>query len=314
MSRLIVALTAALLAALPAFAGNELPREIRLNGVEFLLVPGGWTYMPVPEIDPKTGHPHGNGIRDVKVWTDTLYLAKYEARARDFMRFMREGKPRFASHYDAPTKNLTGSGAVDGCAVRKDKGGDYYLVAPDADLPVTHLSWELANEFAQWMGFRLPTEAEWVRAFRSDDKRIYPWGNAYPDDTYAGFQEGATLCHVQPVTAFAKGQSPFGIYNMAGNVFEYTADWFNPAHYNSLEDGVRNPVSKEPVVVPMEPKAYRVLRGGRWASGTGELSIYGNRDLRATNEPFICFGARFALDADAARKHLEAGTAVAAQR
>lgn len=302
-------LTALRVAAAPSDA--PLPSEVEINSVEFVLVPGGWVYHPVPDIDPKTGSVTRKGWIEPRVWVDTLYIGKYEARARDFLRFMRDGNPAFASHYVTPGPLITGSGAQDGCAVRLSSGGEYYLVAPDADLPVTHLSWDLADEFARWMGFRLPTEAQWVRAFRGDDKRVFPWGNEYPDDTFAGFQEGATLCNVQPVTAFAKGRSPFGAYNMAGNVFEYTADWFNVEFYGQLRDGDRNPVANKPLRLVGEPKDYRVLRGGRWASGPTELSIHGNRDLRATNEPFICYGARFAIDEATVRRHLAAGTAIA---
>lgn len=296
--------------AIAASEPTDLPREVVINGVELVLVPGGWVQHPVPNINPKTGYGQGKPFREVKVWTDTIYIAKYEARARDFLRFMTQASPRFASHYDAPPSSVTGSGAVDGCAVRKDAGGSYYLTAPLADLPATHLSWDLANEFSAWMGFRLPTEAEWTRAFRADDRRIYPWGDDYPDDTFAGFQEGATECDVQPVTAFPKGRSPYGAYNMAGNVYEYVADWYNAEYYDQLRDGMRNPLATTPHVLPGEPGPVRALRGGRWASGVGELSIYGNRDVRATDRPFRCFGARFAVDEATVRRHLAAGTAV----
>lgn len=286
----------------------DLPREVTVNGVEFMLIPGGSVWVPVPHLDPATGYARDSGMRELQLRTESYYLAKYEARASDFLRFVMKAKPEIRKDYETPPKNVTGSGAVDGCGVRKDARG-YYLVAPEKDLPVTHLSWNLANEFATWMGFRLPTEVEWVRAFRGDDKRVFPWGDDYPDDTYAAFQEGATTCNVQPVTAYEKGASPYGVQNMAGNVFEYVADWYNPSHYNRLKDGDLNPVAREPHTVEGDPKTYRVLRGGRWASGPSELSIYGNRDGRAANEPFICFGARFALDAESVRKHLAAGTA-----
>lgn len=289
---------------------DALPKEVLINNVEFVQIPAGWVIHPIPDINPRTGASRGKrNWRDVKVWTDTYYLAKYEARARDFIRFMRDGSPRHATDYDAPPTHLSGSGAADGCAVRKTGEGAYFLVDPEKDLPVTHLSWQLADEFSRWMGFRLPTEAEWVRAFRGDDKRIFPWGDEYPDDTFAGFQEGATLCNVRPVTSFPKGRSPFGVYNMAGNVFEYVADWFNAVHYDQLRDGARNPVALSPHVLEGDPKPYKVLRGGRWASGISELTIYGNRDLRAAGEPFICFGARFAVDAEKVRELLKSGVA-----
>jgi formylglycine-generating enzyme required for sulfatase activity len=302
----LVAFSSLLLAA-PAKAG-QLPKEVSINGVEFVRVDGGRLKFPIPHIDPKTGYNLGSGGRVVEVQVDTFYIGKFEARARDFVRFMREGKPATRAQYDSPQPGVAGVGAEDGCAVRK-AGGDYILVAPEQDLPVTHLSWDLASEFALWLGFRLPTEAEWMRAFRGDDERIFPWGDDYPDDTYAAFQEGATNCHVQPVDRYPKGRSPFGAFNMAGNVFEYVADWYNPDYYNALRDGVRNPVSTQPIVMPGDELPMRVLRGGRWASSAAEMSAAGGRDLRATSRPFICFGVRFAIDEAEVRRHLAAGTA-----
>jgi iron(II)-dependent oxidoreductase len=297
------------LLAMGVARAQELPREVTVNGVEFILIPGGWTANLLPSINPKTGYQAAPGVREVKLWTDGYYLAKYEARARDFARYMNAGASPFASHYD-PRPGRSGDGATAGCSVRKNEAGVYYLVAPQRDLPATHLSWQLADDFAKWMGFRLPTEAEWMRAFRGDDKRMYPWGDDYPDDTYAGFQEGATECDVQPVTGFAKGRSPYGVYNMAGNVYEYVADWLNVDYYARLQDGARNPVAPEPQLLAGSDKPLRVLRGGRWASGPDELSIHGNRDSQAQDQPFRCFGARFALDAERVRQLLQDGAAM----
>lgn len=309
LTHLLVALLMTASATAQA-AEQALPREVSINNVEFVLIPGGTVAFPAPHQDPATSQPIGTGVREVQLVTRPYYLAKYEARARDFLRFMTEGQPRHAVQYEKPPTGVAGAGAEEGCGVRKSAKG-YYLVDPSRDLPATHLSWDLANEFAQWMGFRLPTEAEWVRAFRGDDKRTFPWGDTFPDDTFAAFQEGATECNVQPVTAYEKGRSPFGIQNMAGNVFEYVADWYSPTHYNSLKDGQLASVAAAPFDLP-ETGPMRMLRGGRWASGPQELSIKGaNRDLRRTDSPFICYGARFAIDAEAVRKQLATGAAKA---
>lgn len=292
---------------------QDLPKEVVINGVEFVLIPGGPAWFPIPDIDPRTGYTRRSGIREVRVWTDTYYIGKYEARGSDFARFMNAGVSRYEHHYDPPRKSASDGatqGSTHGCAVRKDQNAKYYLIEPQADLPATHLSWDLSNEFAAWMGFRLPTEAEWVRAFRSDSRNNFPWGNEYPDDTFAGFQEGATECAVRPVTAFPKGRSPYGVYNMAGNVFEYVADWYDPAHYDQLRDGARNPVAAARPAMPNGEQPMRRLRGGRWASGVGELAITGNWDTQPSEEPFRCFGARFALDVTTVQRHLSAGTAV----
>lgn len=287
---------------------HGMPEEVVVNGVEFRWIPGGWTWYPVARRDPKN-HYESLGRHEIKVWIDGFYIAKFEARARDFARFLNSGAAKFAAQYDYHREGQGGAGAQEGCGVRKNDAGAYYLVDPNADLPATHMSWQLANEFAGWLGARLPTEAEWVRAFRGDDKRIYPWGNDYPDDTFAGFQEGGTNCNVQPVTSFAKGRSPFGVYNMAGNVFEYVADWYNVHYLNGLTDGERNPFAATPLVLPESGVPLKRLRGGRWASSVAEISIYGNADTHPADNAFNCFGTRLALDVETVRLHLQAGSA-----
>lgn len=311
MKKLLLALltVAASVPLLATSSQRDMPAEVMINGVEFIRIPGGWFWYPVVTRDARNNYEFA-GTKEIKTWVDTYYIAKYEARANDFVRFMNTAKPRFGDQYlSRPDGRKEGSGAREGCSVRADTTGSLILVKPEDDLPVTHMSWELANEFAAALGFRLPTEAEWIRAFRGDDKRIYPWGDDYPDDTFAGFQEGATACNVQPVTAFPKGRSPYGVYNMAGNVFEYVADWDNANYLNSLKDGVRNPRATEPFLPPGREEARKRLRGGRWASSTSEISIFGNIDTYAPNDGFNCFGVRFAIDEAVMQGHLSTGTA-----
>lgn len=305
---LFVAASVIAVGTVVAEPSEALPKEVVINDVELVLIPGGWFWYSVPNRYPKTGHTRGNGPKVVKTWVDSYYLAKYEARARHFRQFMNSGKSRHAAEYDG-LPGFPESGAEQGCTVRKGGDGSYFELEPDRDLPATHLSWNIANEWATSLDFRLPTEAEWVRAFRGDDKRVFPWGNEYPDDTYAGFEEGGTECNVRPVTAFPKGQSPYGVYNMAGNVYEYVADWFNLEHHDRLKDGVRNPVSTEPYLSPDIVKPQKLLRGGRWASGPTELSINGNSAKQPPDELFRCLGVRFAADLATVRRHLAAGTA-----
>ncbi|WP_210395524.1 formylglycine-generating enzyme family protein [Motiliproteus sediminis] len=290
---------------LPAVADTPVPpREVIINGVEFVYVPEGWFWYATelgslpPELDPKDGKDHW--YKEVKIWQDSYYIAKYEARARHFRNFMQQDA---VTHRDQYIK-----GETEGCGVRRSPDGEYVLVDEQRDLPVTHLSWNLATEFADWMGFRLPTETEWVKAARGTDKRMYPWGNTFPDDTFAGFGTSSG-CNSVPVTAYQKGQSPYGAYNMAGNVYEYVQDWFNLPHDLALKDGDRNPVSDKegyPTVDDEDPS--KVLKGGRWASNADGLNVFS----RARHHPdysFVCFGARFAIDTDQVMAHLEQGTA-----
>lgn len=278
------------------------PKEVVINGVEFIHVPEGWFYYGIDTHNARrTEKPDGSGwYRDVKVWLDGYYMAKFEARARDFKRFMESDKVTHRDQY--------ASGDIEGCSVRKNSEGGYYLTDHEADLPATHLSWQLADEFARWMGFRLPSEAEWVKAARGTDKRVFPWGNEYPDDTFAGYGAGMA-CHTGPVDAFSNGRSPYGIYNMAGNAYEFVADWYNDDFDYGLKDGDRNPpLAAKGAVVDDLPEPMKILKGGRWASTADGLTVY-TRSRYPPHGSFSCYGARFALDVAAVRKHLASGTA-----
>jgi formylglycine-generating enzyme required for sulfatase activity len=90
-----------------------------------------------------------------------------------------------------------------------------------AEHPVSHVDWEQANAYARWAGGRLPTEAEWEKACRSDDGRLYPWGDGPPTPELANFANniGETL----PVGSLPDGASPYGILDLSGNVWEWTS-------------------------------------------------------------------------------------------
>lgn len=275
----------------PTAAQDKLPGEVMIRNVEFVLIPEGWFY--------KTGGVMaGADGRDsnAKVWLDNYYIAKYEARARDFAPFMNAERGRSDHLY---------AGRMESCSVRQDQTGKYYLVDPAQDLPAAHMSWELADRFARWMGFRLPTEAEWEKAARGNDQRRYPWGDETPDDSYANFYVAAD-CLVWPVDSASKGRSPYGVFHMAGNAREFVADWLNPEADAKLADGVRNPVANTPPET--SPQRARLLKGGRWGDSAVGIRIAA-RVWMAPEQSFRCNGTRFAVDVQTVRDLLARGEA-----
>jgi formylglycine-generating enzyme required for sulfatase activity len=135
---------------------------------------------------------------------------------------------------------------------------------PDAfaDLPVTFVTWDQATAFCAWAGRRLPSEAEWERAARGDDGRVYPWGNAVPDCALANiFGCGEA---VQPVGGHPTGASPFGALDLAGNVMEWVADWYDAGYY-----------AVSPAVDPPGPASgtARVKRGGSYMGDNDTVRV-----------------------------------------
>jgi iron(II)-dependent oxidoreductase len=275
-----------------AQSSEPLPTSVIANQVEFVHVPAGEFWFGIPAGRKTEDNTLTSDFRDVRIWQDGFYIAKFEARASDLLRFLLESSPASRQEAD-PFRDLDNS-----CSVRRDDVGGYTLVMPNADLAATNLSWQLADEMARWFGFRLPTEAEWVKAARGTDKRIFPWGNEYPDDTFAAY-DGGSECRPTPVGIRPNGKSPYGAHDMAGNVFEYVSDWYNADYYLGLRDGMRNVRSLLPLPARSETtgevKPLKVLKSGRWASPAEGITIYA---LTATevDTPFRCYGTRFALD------------------
>jgi eukaryotic-like serine/threonine-protein kinase len=123
----------------------------------------------------------------------------------------------------------------------------------EANQPVQGLAWTQAVEYCEWVERRLPTEAEWEKAARGTDARLFPWGNELLDEDTANYN--FIFNQFMNVGSFPLGASPYGVLDMAGNVWEWTSDFYSEDYY--VNSPYKNPTGPEIGNI-------KVIRGGAW--------------------------------------------------
>jgi len=258
--------------------------EFRVRGIRMARVPAGrFTMRSLPgkgkdesfENEPKSS-------------LATYYIAQNETTIGMYVDYLNEGCGEGVGY----NPKMAHEGR---CGIALQEDGTYGIAPGREDYPVTYVSWYDAVGFLRWCGLRLPTEAEWEKAccgglyLDGDDRqkkpnplpeRRYPWGDEAPNAdgryrcNYDGEEDG--FAHTAPVASFAEFSSPYGVCDMAGNVNEWTQDWYTTSYHAGLD-------------------GFRVVRGGSWldvpegcdaVSGATvlplkEKSIMGFRGLRA---------------------------------
>ena len=159
------------------------------------------------------------------------------------------------------------------------------------ECPVTLVTWQEAVAFCQHQAGRLPTEAEWEKAARGNDARLYPWGEKWSKGFVLHFVNVFGMEDqyefTAPVDYYPSGASPFGVTSMAGNVWEWCLDWYDKDYYRT-----------SPELNPEGPQAagqkMKVLRGGSWVNSIDGVQVIQRSRNLPTSKKTI-YGFRTAL-------------------
>jgi formylglycine-generating enzyme required for sulfatase activity len=240
--------------------------------------PTEWVLVPAGEFEMGAeGSPAGpdEGPRH-RVFLDAFQIGKYEVTNRQYHAFVKATGHRVPENSDAKYNIWRGDQLLDGTT----------------DLPVINVDWDDATAYCKWIGGRLPTEAEWEKAARGTDGRTFPWGNEPVSGNRANYSFSPVpmwdgIATLAKVNQYEFGRSPYGAFEMAGNVWEWVQDWYDESYYKSSP-------SKNPTGASDGQK--RVIRGGSWRN-TEEVLRSANRNSHPPSDRRVYIGIRCAKNA-----------------
>ncbi|GEM_PF-2309138 len=243
------------------------------DGRPMAFIPAGSFWMGAAESDAEAD---ADEKPQHEVQLDAYWLDQYEVTNEEYEQCVADGMC-----YEPEALDINGFA--------------YEFARAITDAPVVNVSWYSASDYCAWAGKRLPTEAEWERAARGDDGRRYPWGDdpdAFQRAWYGGIFDvndpsvQDDFSRPAPVGSFPEGVSPFGVFDLAGNVWEWVLDWYAPDTYS--QPGQENPTGPE-------AGSIRIVRGGSWT--TPSLSLRATyREARMPSGAWIDVGFRCAMD------------------
>lgn len=221
---------------------------------EMVLVPAGEFLMGSDKSADRLAY--RSELPQRRVYLEAFEIGKYETTALEYLKFVLATKrsPQLDWRYD---------------------GGNFQESM--ANHPIMHVTWYDADAYCKWAGQRLPTEAEWEKAARGMDGRLFPWGHEHAGPTRANFgrtglsgpvrDRPERLLLYPPIISVDKYEnavSPYGLYQTIGNVAEWVNDWYDPDYYKKALD--RNPQGPE-------TGTQKAFRGGGWMDSTTTMRV-----------------------------------------
>lgn len=242
------------------------PRDV--DGMEMVVVPAGAFQMGSNDVQLENARPVHT------VLLDSFLIDKFEVTNAQFTAFLNQTEEHATDR--APWYGNAESG------IRVEEvDGNWQPMAGFEQHPIVSVSWSGAAAYCAFVGGRLPTEAEWEKAARGADGNLYPWGNQFEECTYANSYGCAV--DTMPVGSYPAGASPYGALDMAGNVFEWTADWYDSQYYTNSP--AENPTGPE-------TGTDRVIRGGSYYTYETDLRtafrLFSNPHSAARYTGFRC--------------------------